>query len=155
MMNRSKASNHAASLEKMADEPPGPPLPREIRDLAEDQKICKYCGISYLILSEMRRVKAEMTALATKLRIYETKAQEHPALVKKTSEQEVLIKNLQERIQAAQNATKKLQQENIGFVRSNEIGKLECKSLKEKLVHGCIEAFIDGDRAQAKKQLES
>ncbi|KAF7258303.1 hypothetical protein EG68_04161 [Paragonimus skrjabini miyazakii] len=54
------------------------PLPEEIRNLSRYQTVCQYCGVSYLVLSEIKRLEdclarlqTESTNLQVKVQFYE------------------------------------------------------------------------------------
>ncbi|KAA3679741.1 uncharacterized protein DEA37_0011033 [Paragonimus westermani] len=54
------------------------PLPEELRNLSRCQTVCQYCGVSYLVLSEIKRLEeclsrlqTESTDLQVKVQFYE------------------------------------------------------------------------------------
>ncbi|XP_068136948.1 protein LEKR1 isoform X2 [Hyperolius riggenbachi] len=47
------------------------PLPEEIQLMPRDETVCKYCGVSYLILHEFKALEDKVKALENKLQLYQ------------------------------------------------------------------------------------
>jgi len=53
------------------------PLPEEIRKMARDETVCKYCGVSYLIHNEIKALEEKLKDKERQLAYYEgTEARE-------------------------------------------------------------------------------
>ena len=50
---------------------PQHPLPREIKDLPVKETVCEFCGISYLVHSEIKRLEEEIISLNKRIKIFE------------------------------------------------------------------------------------
>ncbi|XP_061308661.1 protein LEKR1 isoform X2 [Pezoporus flaviventris] len=46
-------------------------LPEEIRKMSRDETVCKYCGVSYLILHEFRVMEEKVKAMEKEIKFYE------------------------------------------------------------------------------------
>ncbi|XP_072200726.1 protein LEKR1 isoform X3 [Excalfactoria chinensis] len=46
-------------------------LPEEIRKMSRDQTVCKYCGVSYLILHEFKVMEEKIKAMEKEIKFYE------------------------------------------------------------------------------------
>ena len=49
---------------------PQHPLPEEVRSMKRDETVCKYCGVSYLIHSEIKALEEKMKKLQEELEFY-------------------------------------------------------------------------------------
>uniref|UniRef100_A0ABM5G3I1 Protein LEKR1 isoform X4 n=1 Tax=Pogona vitticeps TaxID=103695 RepID=A0ABM5G3I1_9SAUR len=59
------------------------PLPEEIQKMSRDQTVCKYCGVSYLILHEFTVLEEKVKALEEKVKFYEGSIEREKALQEK------------------------------------------------------------------------
>ncbi|KAM8953137.1 protein LEKR1 [Pelodytes ibericus] len=50
---------------------PEHPLPEEIQKMSRDETVCKYCGVSYLILHEFKLMEDKMKAMEKELKLYQ------------------------------------------------------------------------------------
>ncbi|RKP18427.1 hypothetical protein ROZALSC1DRAFT_23248 [Rozella allomycis CSF55] len=66
-------------------------LPSEIKEMGHDETVCKYCGISYLIHTEVTRLKRELAKLEKR---FELKSKEFDD--KMTFQQAIILKQNQE-----------------------------------------------------------
>ncbi|XP_009582634.1 PREDICTED: uncharacterized protein LOC104070513, partial [Fulmarus glacialis] len=46
-------------------------LPEEIRKMSRDETVCKYCGVSYLILHEFKLMEEKVKAMEKEIKFYE------------------------------------------------------------------------------------
>ncbi|XP_071999045.1 protein LEKR1 isoform X2 [Engystomops pustulosus] len=56
------------------------PLPEEIQMMPRDETVCKYCGVSYLILHEFKLLEDKVRALEKELQIYQGSAEREKRL---------------------------------------------------------------------------
>ncbi|XP_060098361.1 protein LEKR1 [Heteronotia binoei] len=47
------------------------PLPEELQKMSRDETVCKYCGVSYLILHEFKMLEEKVKAMEEKVKFYE------------------------------------------------------------------------------------
>ncbi|CAM5164285.1 unnamed protein product [Natator depressus] len=47
------------------------PLPEEIQKMSQDETVCKYCGVSYLILHEFKLMEDKVKAMEKEMKFYE------------------------------------------------------------------------------------
>ncbi|KXS15226.1 hypothetical protein M427DRAFT_70090 [Gonapodya prolifera JEL478] len=66
-------------------------LPEEVKDLDTDATACRYCGVSYLLLHEVERMKKYVAAVEDKLVGLEHYAEERPAVLARLAELERLL----------------------------------------------------------------
>ena len=53
---------------------PSHPLPEGITDLTEDETVCRFCGISYLVHREVSSLKDQLGDLQKVLKHYEVRS---------------------------------------------------------------------------------
>ncbi|KAM6127498.1 protein LEKR1 [Phoenicopterus ruber ruber] len=46
-------------------------LPEEIQKMSRDETVCKYCGVSYLILHEFKVMEEKVKAMEKEIKFYE------------------------------------------------------------------------------------
>uniref|UniRef100_A0A4X2LML9 Leucine, glutamate and lysine rich 1 n=1 Tax=Vombatus ursinus TaxID=29139 RepID=A0A4X2LML9_VOMUR len=46
-------------------------LPEEIQKMSRDETVCKYCGVSYLILHEFKLMEEKMKAMEADMKFYQ------------------------------------------------------------------------------------
>lgn len=68
---------------------PQHPLPDEIRQMEKDDTVCQFCGVSYLIHSEMK-------ALEERVKEAERQMEYYKGSVEREEKLKVKVKNLQE-----------------------------------------------------------
>ncbi|KAG9494170.1 hypothetical protein GDO78_001817 [Eleutherodactylus coqui] len=56
------------------------PLPEEIQMMPRDETVCKYCGVSYLILHEFKLLEDKLNAMEKELHIYQGRAEREKRL---------------------------------------------------------------------------
>ncbi|XP_025030554.1 uncharacterized protein LOC112542291 [Python bivittatus] len=59
------------------------PLPEEIRKMSRDETVCKYCGVSYLILHEFKLLEEKVKAMEKKVKFYEGSVEREKILQEK------------------------------------------------------------------------
>ncbi|XP_060623628.2 protein LEKR1 isoform X1 [Anolis sagrei] len=59
------------------------PLPEEIRKMSRDQTVCKYCGVSYLILHEFKLLEEKLKVMEEKVKFYEGSVEREKILQEK------------------------------------------------------------------------
>ncbi|XP_015670879.1 leucine-, glutamate- and lysine-rich protein 1 isoform X1 [Protobothrops mucrosquamatus] len=59
------------------------PLPEEIRKMSRDETICKYCGVSYLVLHEFKLLDEKVKAMEKKMKFYEGSVEREKILQEK------------------------------------------------------------------------
>ena len=101
-------------LEKFERYNPVNPLPEEIRSLSNDETVCKFCGVSYLIHNEIKKLELELENVKSQLVGYEDMKANFSSLEKdnkdmkdkigwfelRCSEQEQMIKDLSDSLSA-------------------------------------------------------
>ncbi|KAJ1088094.1 hypothetical protein NDU88_001253 [Pleurodeles waltl] len=56
------------------------PLPEEIQKMARDETVCKYCGVSYLILHEYKLMEEKVKAMEKEMQFYRGSVEREKAL---------------------------------------------------------------------------
>uniref|UniRef100_A0AAA9TVH9 Leucine, glutamate and lysine rich 1 n=3 Tax=Bos TaxID=9903 RepID=A0AAA9TVH9_BOVIN len=46
-------------------------LPEEIQKMSPEEKVCKYCGVSYLILHEFKAMEEKVKAMEKEMKFYQ------------------------------------------------------------------------------------
>ncbi|XP_032081847.1 leucine-, glutamate- and lysine-rich protein 1 isoform X1 [Thamnophis elegans] len=59
------------------------PLPEEIRKMSRDETMCKYCGVSYLILHEFKLLDEKVKAMEKKMKFFEGSVEREKILQEK------------------------------------------------------------------------
>ncbi|XP_070801882.1 protein LEKR1 [Pituophis catenifer annectens] len=59
------------------------PLPEEIRKMSQDETMCKYCGVSYLILHEFKLLDEKVKAMEKKMKFFEGSVEREKILQEK------------------------------------------------------------------------
>ena len=59
---------------------PQHPLPEEIRKMARDETVCKFCGVSYLIHREIKALEDRVKDLETQLKQFQGLEERHSAM---------------------------------------------------------------------------
>lgn len=49
---------------------PQHPLPKEIQDMKRDETVCQFCGVSYLIHNEIKKLEDEIIKLKAEIERY-------------------------------------------------------------------------------------
>ena len=49
---------------------PKHPLPKEIQEMKRDETVCQFCGVSYLIHNEIKKLEDEIVQLKSELEKY-------------------------------------------------------------------------------------
>ena len=80
---------------------PQHPLPEEIRKMARDETVCKYCGVSYLIHNEIKALEEKLKERERQLAYYEGCADREAELNKEVSLLQDAIKKLNFTIEEA------------------------------------------------------
>lgn len=50
---------------------PEHPLPKEIQEMKRDETVCQFCGVSYLIHNEIKKLEDEIVRLKNELQRFE------------------------------------------------------------------------------------
>uniref|UniRef100_A0A8C6VFC1 Leucine, glutamate and lysine rich 1 n=1 Tax=Naja naja TaxID=35670 RepID=A0A8C6VFC1_NAJNA len=59
------------------------PLPEEIRKMSQDETMCKYCGVSYLIFHEFKLLDEKVKTMEKKMKFYEGSVEREKMLQEK------------------------------------------------------------------------
>ncbi|KAI9144529.1 hypothetical protein BKA69DRAFT_801990 [Paraphysoderma sedebokerense] len=76
-----------------------PPLPQEILRMADDETACKFCGVSYLILSRTEKLEKLVESLNHELDLRKKYIEERPALLLKIQRSENDIVTMTQQLQ--------------------------------------------------------
>lgn len=58
-------------------------LPEEIQKMSPDEKVCKYCGVSYLILHEFKAMEEKVKAMEKEMKFYQGSVEREKILQEK------------------------------------------------------------------------
>ncbi|XP_018412532.1 PREDICTED: leucine-, glutamate- and lysine-rich protein 1 [Nanorana parkeri] len=89
------------------------PLPEEIQMMPRDETVCKYCGVSYLILHEFKLLEDKVKALEEELQFYQASVERERRL------QEELHSLSQEHEQSKADSKSKTQRLQIAAMQLN------------------------------------
>jgi len=113
------------SAEKFERYNPVNPLPEEIRALPNDETVCKFCGVSYLIHNEIKKLELELEKVNLQLEGYQQMKTNFSGLEKENNDLKDKIGTLQQQCTEKEQIVEDLS--NSLSVRSGE-----CSALKEE-----------------------
>ncbi|KAF6384919.1 leucine, glutamate and lysine rich 1 [Rhinolophus ferrumequinum] len=58
-------------------------LPEEIQKMSPEEKVCKYCGVSYLILHEFKAMEEKVKAMEKEMKFYQGSVEREKRLQEK------------------------------------------------------------------------
>uniref|UniRef100_A0A9L0IUR2 Leucine, glutamate and lysine rich 1 n=1 Tax=Equus asinus TaxID=9793 RepID=A0A9L0IUR2_EQUAS len=58
-------------------------LPEEIQKMSPEEKVCKYCGVSYLILHEFKAMEEKVKAMEKEMKFYQGSVEREKKLQEK------------------------------------------------------------------------
>lgn len=108
---------------------PEHPLPTEIREMPKDDTVCQFCGVSYLIHSEMKALEERVKEAERKMQYYVESVEREEKLKVKVASMEEESDKLSRALQASDERTKILVQE----LTSRQSQIENCKQQKDDL----------------------
>lgn len=90
---------------------PEHPLPTEIREMPKDDTVCQFCGVSYLIHSEMKALEERVKEAERKMQYYVESVEREEKLKIKVASMEEESDKLSRALQASDERTKILVQD--------------------------------------------
>ena len=75
---------------------PEHPLPKEIQEMKRDETVCQFCGVSYLIHNEIKKLEEEITKLKSELERYRGADEREEKLRKKLQDESRRFEQSQE-----------------------------------------------------------
>ncbi|VDI20378.1 Hypothetical predicted protein [Mytilus galloprovincialis] len=123
------------------------PLPEEINKMERDETVCKYCGVSYLIHNEIKKLEEKLKATEKELEhlrgceVREIQLKEQVTQLKSEiadlqniiSDKSLMVTTLQESLENESNMTIKLQNHNHELVKNLENTTKVKDDLQQKL----------------------
>ncbi|XP_026711030.1 leucine-, glutamate- and lysine-rich protein 1 isoform X3 [Athene cunicularia] len=127
------------------------PLPEEIRKMSRDETVCKYCGISYLILHEFKVMEEKVKAMEKEIKFYEGSIEREKGLqaelqslyqdlehYRADSESKTeRIKNLTMELKTSQDELKNVKEDLQYFQEEKEAAYKQSQVLRNTLEHHC------------------
>lgn len=124
------------------------PLPDEIQQMGTDDTVCKFCGVSYLIHREIKKLEDRIKNLEVDLQDYESLKTKETQFRQLSSEQYLKIQDLDEklstRIQMISSLNTDIESKDLEISRLKKISyeaendnnqiSVECEKLKKKLL---------------------
>nr|XP_005987361.1 PREDICTED: leucine-, glutamate- and lysine-rich protein 1 isoform X1 [Latimeria chalumnae] len=111
------------------------PLPEEIQKMSRDETVCKYCGVSYLILHEFKLMEEKLKALETEMELYHGSVERERRL---KEELQALSQSLEWCKADADMKTERLQ--NMGIQLANKQEELQGLNIKLHGIHSQLKA---------------
>ncbi|XP_010130868.1 PREDICTED: leucine-, glutamate- and lysine-rich protein 1 [Buceros rhinoceros silvestris] len=127
------------------------PLPEEIRKMSRDETVCKYCGVSYLILHEFKVMEEKVKAMEEEIKFYEGSIEREKVLqaelqslyqglehYRADSESKTeRIKNLTVELKTKQDELKSMKEDLRYFQEEKEAAYKQSQALRNTLEHHC------------------
>ncbi|XP_009558031.2 protein LEKR1 isoform X1 [Cuculus canorus] len=127
------------------------PLPEEIRKMSRDETVCKYCGVSYLILHEFKMMEDKVKAMEREFKFYEGSLEREKGLqaelqslcqdlehYRADSESKTeRIKNLTMELKTKQDELKNMKEDLRYFQEEKEAAYKQSQVLRNTLEHHC------------------
>ncbi|XP_051482889.1 protein LEKR1 isoform X2 [Apus apus] len=156
-------------------------LPEGIRKMSRDETVCKYCGVSYLILHEFKVMEEKVKAMEKELKFYEGSIEREKGLqaelqslyqdlehYRADSESKTeRIKNLTVELKNKQDEVKNMKEDLRYFQEEKEAASKQSQVLRNALEHHCstlnkaislfpfIRSELDGIKEVISSNLES
>ncbi|XP_052659840.1 protein LEKR1 isoform X2 [Harpia harpyja] len=126
-------------------------LPEEIRKMSRDETVCKYCGVSYLILHEFKVMEEKVKAMEKEIKFYEGSIEREKGLqaelqslyqdlehYRADSESKTeRIKTLTVELKTKQDELKKVKEDLRYFQEEKEAAYKQSQVLRNTLEHHC------------------
>ncbi|XP_069648992.1 protein LEKR1 isoform X4 [Haliaeetus albicilla] len=126
-------------------------LPEEIRKMSRDETVCKYCGVSYLILHEFKVMEEKVKAMEKEIKFYEGSIEREKGLqaelqslyqdlehYRADSESKTeRIKTLTVELKTKQDEFKKVKEDLRYFQEEKEAAYKQSQVLRNTLEHHC------------------
>ncbi|XP_009666785.2 protein LEKR1 isoform X2 [Struthio camelus] len=114
-------------------------LPEEIQQMSRDETVCKYCGVSYLILHEFKVMEEKVKAMEKEIKFYEGSIEREKRL---QEELQTLCQDLEHSRADSWSKTERIKKLTMELKDKQE----ELKSMKEDL------RYFQGEKEAAYKQ---
>ncbi|XP_071608944.1 protein LEKR1 isoform X5 [Heliangelus exortis] len=153
------------------------PLPQEIRKMSRDETVCKYCGVSYLILHEFKVMEEKVKAMEKELKFYEGSIEREKGLQAElqalyqdlehyradSQSKAERIKSLTLELQTKQDEFKTVKEDLRYFQEEKEAACKQSQVLRNTLEHHCstlnkavsLFPFIRGELDSIKEAISS
>ncbi|KFQ04808.1 hypothetical protein N330_08307, partial [Leptosomus discolor] len=126
-------------------------LPEEIRKMSRDETVCKYCGVSYLVLHEFKVMEEKVKAMEKEIKFYEGSIEREKGLqaelqslyqglehYRADSESKTeRIKNLTVELKNRQDELKNVKGDLRYFQEEKEAAYKQSQALRNTLEHHC------------------
>ncbi|XP_042316358.1 leucine-, glutamate- and lysine-rich protein 1 [Sceloporus undulatus] len=116
------------------------PLPDEIQKMTRDQTVCKYCGVSYLILHEFKILEEKLKAMEEKVKFYEGSVEREKILQEKLR---CLSQDFEQCTAASNSKTERIKTLSLEIESKQDV----IKNLNEQL--GCLQKDKDLSHRQS------
>ncbi|XP_006016527.1 leucine-, glutamate- and lysine-rich protein 1 isoform X1 [Alligator sinensis] len=118
-------------------------LPEEIQKMSRDETVCKYCGVSYLILHEFKLMEEKVKAMENKMKFYEESVEREKRLQAElqslSQDFELCRTDSESKTERIQNLT--LQLKNKQDELQNLNGDLRCFQEEKEVVYKQLQLF--------------
>ncbi|XP_040469134.1 leucine-, glutamate- and lysine-rich protein 1 isoform X2 [Falco naumanni] len=137
--------------EAMERRGPAHPPPEGVRKMSRDETVCKYCGVSYLILHEFKAMEEKVKAMEKEIKFYEGSIEREKGLqaelqslyqdlehYRADSESKTeRIKNLTVELKNKQDELKSVKNDLLYFQEEKEAAYKQSQVLRNTLEHHC------------------
>ncbi|ESO84372.1 hypothetical protein LOTGIDRAFT_132470 [Lottia gigantea] len=79
---------------------PQHPLPEEIKKMSKDETVCHFCGVSYLIHSEMKRLEDRLKEIEKELENYKGAVEREQVLIEENEKLKSVKEELENMLQS-------------------------------------------------------
>ncbi|XP_019358735.1 PREDICTED: leucine-, glutamate- and lysine-rich protein 1 isoform X2 [Gavialis gangeticus] len=118
-------------------------LPEEIQKMSRDETVCKYCGVSYLILHEFKLMEEKVKAMENKMKFYEESVEREKRLQAElqslSQDFELCRTDSESKTERIQNLT--LQLKNKQDELQNLNGELRCFQEEKEVAYKQLQLF--------------
>lgn len=97
--NRNLKSSGMGESQQFPKHVPQYPLPNEILQMSRDETICQFCGVSYLIHNEIKKLEDRIAELEKELKDYEICKSKVKQLEVVSTESDLRVRELDEKVE--------------------------------------------------------
>eukprot|EP00794_Sanderia_malayensis_P015134 gene15134-16690_t len=126
------ASTSSSKLQQKMYKPQHP-LPDELREMEQDETVCQFCGVSYLIHNEVKKLEEEIEKYKEKLKYYEGHDEREAELNARLEEKAENLKTASEHLRNETARSFKLKEQLTESDKMLKASKNENISLKNEL----------------------
>ena len=91
-------ANQESVAEVFEHHVPEHPLPEEIKKMARDDTVCKFCGVSYLIHNEIKAMEEKLKATLAEMEHFRGSVEREKKLIEKLAEKEREMEQLRQNL---------------------------------------------------------